>query len=371
MPELDRWRLVLGRFAEPEIGAPDSGSDDARRVEALDYLYRRAYAGRGVREIGPGTDGASDPGVVEWLGEIRGLFGTEVAEEIVGHALDRFGLTEIIADPEVLATMPPSEELLRLLLTLRRRLPAAIDLQLRRIITEVVADIRRRLEPELRRVLAGARRSFSHSPMPVAANLDLPGTIRRNLKNFDPEQRRLVISELRFFDRRDRQLPWEIILCVDQSGSMADSIIHAAVTAGIIAGLPSLRIRLVVFDTAVVDLSEHADDPVATLMSVQLGGGTDIGGALRYCGSLVTNPHRTALVLISDFCEGASPVELIRVTTALAESGSRLLGLASLRDSAAEPFYDKAIAGRMADAGMQIAAMTPRRLADWLVTVTS
>ncbi|NMO03851.1 VWA domain-containing protein [Gordonia sp. TBRC 11910] len=379
MSELDRWRLVLGRFGEQRLGQASAGSLDARRGQALDYLYGRAYDGRGVdtddaAPDGPGGQGASDPRSILWLGEVRALFDDTVGEVIVGHALNRFGLTDLVTDPEVLASLEPSTDLLALLLSLRRSMPRELDAQLRRIIREVVDDIRRRLESDIRRVLVGHRRRFNHSPMPSAANLDIPGTIVRNLKNFDPELGRLIIDDVRFFDRQAKHLAWEVILCVDQSGSMANSMIHSAVMAGILAGIGTMKVHLVVFDTAVVDLTQFADDPVEVLMTVQLGGGTDIGGALRYCAGLSTNPQRTVLVLITDFFEGSSPAELIRVTGDIASSGVHLLGLASLAqqsDSASTPLYDRSMAQQLADVGMQIAALTPRGLADWLVEVTS
>lgn len=378
MTELVRWQLILGRYAAEEIGAPGPGTQAAEQAAALDYLYQRAHAARGARggpwAPGPGGTGGSDPQVIEWLGEVRELFGNEVADVIVEHALQRFGLTEVVADPAALAALSPSPDLLRLLLTLRRSLPASIDAPLRQIVREVVDEIRRRIEPEVRRVLVGSRRSFTHSPIPVAANFDVAGTIRRNLKNYDPQRERLVVEELRFFDRQAKQLTWEVIVCIDQSGSMADSVLHSAVMSAILAGLPAFRVKLVVFDTSVVDLSPYADDPISILMTVQLGGGTDIGQALRYCSTLVENPKRTVLVLITDFCEGGSPSELFGVVTSLSEAGVRLLGLAALSgdvDGSVRPSYDRAMANQLADRGMQIAALTPRELADWLVSVTS
>src|SRR6185436_9187615 len=151
------------------------------------------------------------------------------------------------------------------------------------------------------------------SHLKSAANFDARKTIRRNLKNYDPVRKQLVVQRPHFFSRVRRQLPWEIILCVDQSGSMAGSLIHSAVLAGAIAELPSMRVRLVVFDTAVVDLSEHVTDPVEVLMSVQLGGGTNIGKAMGYCRTLVRDPRRTIVVLVTDFCEGADPRQLRQV----------------------------------------------------------
>jgi Mg-chelatase subunit ChlD len=240
----------------------------------------------------------------------------------------------------------------------------------RRIIRQVVEELRRRLELDVRRAMAGRLNQHRHSPVQIAANFDPRGTIRRNLKHYDKTRRQIVLEEVRFFERNSRRLPWDIIVCVDQSGSMAGSVIHSAVMAGILSGLPTFRVRLVLFDTNVVDLSDRADDPVEVLMSVQLGGGTDIARAVAYCSQLVENPDRTVLVLVTDFCEGGPPGDLVRAVRSLAEGRVKLLGLAAL-DGEAHPFYDKATAQRLADCGMEIAALTPAQLASWLVAVTA
>ncbi|MFG1818939.1 VWA domain-containing protein [Kribbella sp. NPDC049174] len=376
---VERWRLVLGRYSSGQLGDPAAGSDQARMEAALDYLYGREYGGRGVRgssgaggetaELMPGGSGASAPALVEWLSEVRELFPRETAEIVERHALDRYGLTELITDPETLERLEPDEDLLKTLLALKGHLGEETLVVARRIIRQVVEELRRRLEHKVRVALSGRLNQHRHSPMKVAANFDPVGTIRRNLKHYDPGGQRLVLAEVLFFERNARRLPWDIIVCVDQSGSMAGSVIHSAVMAGILAGLPAFRVRLVVFDTSLVDLSEHVDDPVDVLMRVQLGGGTDIGKALRYCAQLVENPQRTVLVLVTDFCEGGPLPALVRAVRGLAEARVRLLGLAAL-DGSANPLYDKQIAGRLADEGMEIAALTPAQLASWLVEVT-
>ena len=385
--DVERWRLVLGRYANAQLSSTTAGGDQARMEAALDYLYGREYDGRGVREgsgtgdgpgsgdsggpsrLGPGGSGPSAPALVEWLSEVRELFPRETAEIVERHALDRYGLTELVTDPETLARLEPDEDLLKTLLALKGHLGEQTLVVARRIIRQVVEELRRRLELEVRAALSGRLSQHRHSPMKVAANFDPLGTIRRNLKHYDPEGQRLVLAEVLFYERNARRLPWDIIVCVDQSGSMAGSVIHSAVMAGILAGLPAFRVRLVVFDTSVVDLSAHLDDPVDVLMRVQLGGGTDIAKAVRYCAQLVENPQRTVVVLVTDFCEGGPPAALIRVVRGLAEARVKLLGLAAL-DGAANPFYDKRIAGQLADEGMQIAALTPAQLASWLVEVT-
>ncbi len=369
----DRWRLVLGKYSDRQLqGSTGSLQGSYGRMDrALDYLYGREYQGRGMRgDLPAGSLDPSQLTLVTWLSEVRELFPNDTAEVIEKHALDRYGLTELITDPKTLERLEPNQQLLRTLLTLRGHLKGEVLHLARRIIKQVVDEIRRKLETEVRQALSGRLNRFRHSPMAIAQNFDAVGTLKKNLKHFDQRRQQIMIERLCFFERNSRRLPWDIILCVDQSGSMADSVIHSAVMAGILAGLPAFRVKIVIFDTSVVDLSDHADDPVETLMRVQLGGGTDIAQAVRYCSQLVENPHRTVLVLITDFCEGAPPGELVRAVKKLAEARVKLLGLASLDDQA-HPTYDREMAGRLAACGMEIAALTPKRLAHWLVKVIS
>ena len=366
---LNRWRLVLGRYAQRRL--PGLVGAEARRERALDYLYSREYHGRGVRkETGPGSLDASQLNIPRWLGEIRELFPRDTCEVIEKHALDRYGLTELLTDPRTLEKLEPNQDLLRMILGLRGHLKGEVLDVVRRVVRTVVEQLKRRLEADVRRTMSGRLNRQRHSPVAIRQNFDARGTIRRNLKHFDKESGRLAVQEVKFWERNTRRLPWTVILCVDQSGSMADSVIHSAVMAGIMAGLPTVRVKLVVFDTAVVDLTDRIDDPVEVLMSVQLGGGTDIGQALRYCERLIETPQRTVLALVTDFCEGASPRELVATVRALAETRVKLLGLAAL-DQSASPVYDRQMAERLAACGMEIAALTPQRFAQWLVKVMS
>jgi Mg-chelatase subunit ChlD len=364
---LARWRLVLGKFAQPKM--PDCLSAAQQRMaDALERLYAREYRGRGVRQgpkLGPGSLDPSQLNVPRWLAEVRDLFPQSTCERITGHALDRYGMTEIVQDPETLAKLEPSAELLGAVLALKGQMTGPVLAEARRLIARVVEEVRRKLEKEVLGALTGRLNRFRRGLHKVARNFDARGTIRKNLKNWDPGRRKLVAEDPRFFNRVRRHLPWEVILCVDQSGSMTDSVIHSAVMAGILAGLPAVRVKLVVFDTNVVDLSGHAADPVEVLMSVQLGGGTDIGKAVRYCEQLVGTPRRTVLVLVTDFCEGADPRELVAAVRRLRGAGVRLLGLAAL-DARAAPFYDERTAAALAAEGMEVAALTPERLAHWL-----
>jgi Mg-chelatase subunit ChlD len=389
MRPTDRWRLVLGRYAQQRLPGP-ADPEGERYEQALDYLYGREYAGRGGRPAGVGEgDGAgqggdgqapstaapgsldpSAPSIVDWLGEVRELFPSETVETIERHALDRYGLTELVADPEVLARIEPSEELLKTLLSLKSRLHPAVLGEVRRIVQAVVEELKRRLETEVRQAFTGRLSQHRHSPLSVAANFDARGTVRANLRHWDAERRRLVLERPLFFQRNTRRIPWEVVLVVDQSGSMVGSVIHSAVMAGILAGIPAYRLRLVVFDTSVVDLSALAGDPVELLMSVQLGGGTDIAQAVNYAGQLIENPARSVVVLVTDFCEAGRPSELVAAVHRLVEARVTTIGLASL-DGSAHPYYDKQMAQQLADVGMSVAALTPGRLAEWLAEVTA
>ena len=367
-----RWRLMLGRFADNAM--PNALDGQQSRMDAtLDYLYGREYRGRGMRAGKPGDSrqGGSDASqttIPDWLNQVRELFPRETVEVIEKHALDRYGMTDLVTDPQVLEQLEPSYDLLRTLLTFKSMMRGEILEMARRIIRQVVEDLKRRMEADVRRVMWGKLNRFQHSPLRVAQNFDWRRTVRANLKHYDPEERKLPIHNLYFFSRVERHLPWHVILCVDQSGSMTDSVIHSAVMAGILAGLPSLKVSLVVFDTAVVDLSGYVDDPAEALMSVQLGGGTDIAKAMTYCETLVENPHRAIVIVVTDFYEGGSPQRLVATGKHLCETGAKVIGLAAL-DSSAKPSYDRQMAERLAAAGADIAALTPLQLAEWLMRV--
>ena len=372
---LARWRLVLGKYARDRIDA-DMDLRQQRIETALDFLYSREYQGRGVRDSDDRTGPRSaslDPSqltIPHWLSEVRELFPKETVAVIEKHALDRYGLTELVTDPEILRRLEPNFDLLKLLLTFRGHLQGEVLNEARRVIRIVVEEIKRRLAAEIRRAFSGRRNRFQHSNLKMAQNLDWRGTIRKNLKNFDTRRQQIAIEQVLFFSRIQRRLPWRIILCVDQSGSMAGSVIYSSVMAGILSSLPLIDVKIVVFDTSVVDLSGRIDDPVELLMSVQLGGGTNIGQAMQYCEQLVEDPHRTIVVLISDFCEGAAPRALLASCQRFREGGVKLLGLAAL-DETASPSYDTQMAEMLAAQGMDIAALTPKQFAEWLAKTIS
>jgi hypothetical protein len=372
-----RWRLILGRYAEDSLGGPGgpggppgglSGTDgDLDRV--LGFLYDREYADRGHRlNDRAGGLGPSRLTALTWLERARALFPTSTFERLQTEAVTRYGVTDLLADPKAAAALPPSPELGAALLSLRGRLDKKLEEGLRTVIAKVVEDIVARLKASFTAAFMGRRDRFRPSVQPLAANFDPRATIRANLAHYDTESARLLIDRARFVSRAKRRLTWDVVLCVDQSASMADSVLHSAVVASILAGLPGVNVRLLLFDTSVVDLSHLAHDPVGVLMTAQLGGGTDIAAALAHAETLVATPKRTVLALISDFEEGGSVPALLASVSRLREAGVTLLGVAALGDDA-EPVFDRHVGGLLADRGMPVAALTPDRLAEWLAEV--
>jgi len=364
---LVRWRLVLGADAEQGLGCGLDG-DDANRDGALDFLYSREYgAGRNTRG-GPRSGGLEDSAltVPDWINQVHTLFPRRTIERIEKDALERYQIQELVTNPDLLRRAQPSQTLLKAVLHTKHLMNQEVLAIARTLVRKVIEQLMEKLARPVRSVFMGAADRRRRSFLRVAKNFDARTTVRRNLSTYDPESKRLFIRDPHFFSRVRRQTDrWQLIIVVDESGSMADSVIHSAVSAAIFFGIKCLRTHLVLFDTNIVDVTEHCSDPVETVMKVQLGGGTDIGNALGYASRLVDNPRRTIVVLITDFYEGGPLERLLSVTKHLIESGVTLLGLAAL-DDRAEPNYDRSTAERMVALGAHVGAMTPWELAEWV-----
>ncbi|MDE7297925.1 MAG: VWA domain-containing protein, partial [Lachnospiraceae bacterium] len=338
---LNRWRLVLGRYASGQISFSDNGMRLMEMEEALDYLYEREYGEeQDIRQERVGGSGDSQLTVPTWLQQIKKLFPKHTVEIMERHALDRYGMTELLTDPDVMRKLEPNQELLKTILTMKHLMSGEVLALAKEIVRKVANELMKKLEQEVRQSFFGKLNRSMSSPIRSMRNLDIKKTIRRNLKNYDVERDQLVLKDVYFSARMKRYNSWRVIICVDESGSMLDSVIHSAVMAGIFAKLPMLDTKLVIFDTNVVDLSGYAEDPVEILMSVQLGGGTDIGGALSYCERLVDFPYRTMIVLVSDLYEGCGYENMYRVSRGIIESGGKLVALTAL-DMEANPDYDR------------------------------
>ena len=365
-----RWRLILGRYAERSLSGNQFDKDDGEIDQVLAFLYDREYAERGHRSQRGGR-GSLDPSqltAITWLERSRKLFPRSTFERLQNQAVESYGLTDILKDAKAAETIEPNPRLGAALLRMRGKLDAKLEAGLRLVIKKVVEDIVARIKTMFVAAINGRRDRQRRSILAVSRNFDWRRTIKANLAHYDMANKRLLIGQARFNSRVRRRLPWDVVLCVDQSGSMASSLLYSAVCASILAGLPGINVRLIVFDTSVVDLTHLVHDPVSVLMTVQLGGGTDIAGAMAFCERQIRTPRRTVLTLISDFEEGGSVQALLATVTRLREAGVTLLGLAALDEEAA-PIYDPHIGGRLADRGMNIAALTPDHFAAWLAEV--
>ena len=369
---LVRWRLILGSSADEALGGAARLSPDALAMDAaLSWLYDRdpELAERDIRDR-RGDLGPSQLTVPAWLSEVHRLFPKETVERVERDAVERYEIHEVVTNPDVLARAEPNETLLRAVLRTKHLMSAEVLAMARELVARVVRELMDRLAREVRTSMSGAK-SRRRSAVKVAKNFDPKGTIRKNLATFDKERKKLVIKRPLFFSRSRRHFErWQIILLVDESGSMIGSVIHAAVTAACLWGLPGMQTHLCIFDTEVVDLTASVTDPVEILMRVQLGGGTDIGKAVAHAAGLIEAPRRTIVVVITDFFEGADKNVLVRRVRALCEKGTTVLGLASL-DAEANPDFDRDLARRLASVGAHIGAMTPGELAAFIAEKVS
>jgi len=356
--DLRRWRLVLGGDDAAGTGATLTGAD--REIDAaLTALYDPKGGGR----RGGGL-GSSSPYVAKWLGTIRDHFPRSAVQLLQRDAIERLDLQKLLLEPEMLAEVEPDVHLAATLLSLAKMLPEAAKEPARRVVRKVVAEVEEKLRAELEAAVRGAVSRARRSRRPRPADIDWDRTIRANLKNWSPEHRVVVPETLIGYARRRRHARLrDVILCVDQSGSMASSVVYAGIFGAVLASIRSVGTKIVVFDTAVVDLTHLASDPVDLLFGTQLGGGTDIHRALTYCEGLVERPEQTTMVLITDLFEGGDRRAMIRKIASLVDSGVNLICLAALNDDGA-PSYDGRNAGDLAQMGVPTFACTPELFPD-------
>jgi Mg-chelatase subunit ChlD len=300
--------------------------------------------------------------VARWLGDIRAYFPAPVVQVLQRDAIDRLGLHRMLLEPETLAAVEPDVHLVADLIALRGLLPETTRDTARMVVRRVVDDLERRLAQPLRQAVTGSLHRATRTRRPRAGEIDWDRTIRANLRHYQPAYRTVVPETLVGYGHRRSSLR-HVVVCVDQSGSMATSVVHAGVLAAVLASLPSLRTRLVVFDTAVVDLTDQLADPVEVLFGTQLGGGTDINRALAYCQQVVERPTDTILVLISDLYEGGDREAALARTAALVRAGVQVVVLLALNDDGA-PSFDHALAADLADLGVPAFACTPDAFPD-------
>ena len=369
-PELvKRWRLILGQQSEETLAGMSEGgvslsSEQALMDEALAAIYDDTEGGAEAERRG-GT-GPSSPRLAKWLGDIRTFFKEDVVAVIQQDAIERKGMKQLLFEPEMLKNVQPNVQLVGTLMSLRGQIPERTKETARMVVRAVVDEIRLLLEQKIRQAVMGALNRNAHSPIPNAASIDWKWTIGRNLKNFRPELGKLVPERVYFYSRAQKTNNWTVIVDMDQSGSMASSVVYGAVTGAIFASLPALDTRVVAFDTNVVDLTEQCgDDPVDMLFGVQLGGGTDINKSVAYCQQFITDPSRTLFFLITDLYEGGNEAQLVRRLDDMVASGVRVICLLALSDSGV-PSYNDRLAKKLGALGIPCFGCTPSKLPELL-----
>jgi Mg-chelatase subunit ChlD len=374
-----RWRLVLGPLGGAGSGAARAGGGGGDPIweeaeaalaadptlqgmdEALDFLY-----GDGVEEDGRrrgGGLGESNPYVPTWLGDIRRYFPREVVAFMEREAIDRLGLKELLLEPETLQTLEKDVNLVATILAFKHLMPEVTRQTARQVVAEIVEELRRRLENQVRQSLLGALRRDRHSPLKVARNLDVRRTVREGLRHYQPALGKVIPERVYFYANQRRYHEWRVIMLVDQSGSMGQSVVYAGIIGAVFASLPALDTRLVFWDTRVFDVSDQLSDPVELLFGLQAGGGTDGARALRYGASLISEPEKTLLIYLSDLYEGAGEAGLLREMAALKESRARVLCVLALNDSGRASF-DRDVARKVAALGIPTFAATPDKLVE-------
>lgn len=363
-----RWKLALGDDMD---GLSDR---DKRMGGALSALYDvqkkgDGKGGSGNRKAGFGT---SSPRVAKWLGDIREFFPTKVVQVIQKDAFERLDLKALMMEPEFLETLEADVHLVAELISLRKVMPETTMETARVVVNKVVEELMRRLKSKTVETIKGALNRSVRTRRPRFSDIDWDRTIRANLRHWQPEYSTVVPETLIGYARRTKTRADldDVILCVDQSGSMAPSVVYASIFAAVMASLPVVTTKLVCFDTQIVDHTPMLEDPVSVLFGIQLGGGTDINGALGYCQKQIDKPAKSHLILISDLYENGDERSMLQRVAALKQSGVNVIVLLALSDEG-RPSYDAGNAAAIAAMGCPVFACTPDQFPDMMAAALS
>ena len=363
---MTRWRLVLGQDSEDRFEKMGGGGLSGE-MDMMDQALAAIYNLNSPGSFGTGGAGAgrgpSNPQITRWLGDVRSLFDPELVKIIQGDAMTRCGLKQLIFEPELLENLEPDVNLASTILMLKDQIPKRSKESVREFIKKIVEEINRLLEQDIRRAVTAAVNKRKHSPIPSAAALDYKMTIQRNLKHYNQELKTIVPEHFYFFDRTSTTAAnkWNVILDIDQSGSMGESVIYSSIISCILASMSSISTRIVAFDTNIVDLTEKSDDPVDLLFGFQLGGGTNIDQSVAYCEKFIENPKKTLFFLITDLEEGGNRAALLRRLGDLKEAGVTLVCLLALAEGG-RPYYDTQMAQKVAALKIPCFACSPQML---------
>ncbi len=354
-----RWRMILGSASKDQLNIrlsdKESGMD--KTLEALYNSDRR------------GGLGPSSPNVARWLSDIREYFPTQVVKLLQQDALDRLNLTAMLTEPEMLESVVPDVHLVANLMSLGKLIPEKTKDTARQVVKKVVEELIKKLSGPTQQAIRGSLNRAAKNRRPRYNEINWNETIRKNLRHYQPDYN-TIIPEVRIGYGRKRRALKDVILCLDQSGSMGTSVVYSGIFGAVMASIPAVDTKMVVFDTAVVDLTEDLQDPVDLLFGVQLGGGTDINKALQYCQQITTRPSETTLVLITDLYEGGNVTDMRRRMTSIINSGVQLIVLLALNDDGA-PYYDHTNAEFLASLGVPVFACTPDLFPDLMANALS
>lgn len=367
---LNRWRLILGSFSNLEIDNEYSEID-----ETLNFLYDREYTQNGGYSLDNFNNSNSSKEksvltVPKWISKVKKLFPKETVEIMQKQALEKYKLTEILTDENILKEIEPNIELLKNILTFKDMMSQNVKKLAYDIVKKTLEEIKNKMEVEIKRVFYGKKLPNSNTTNKIFKNLDIKKTIRYNLKNYDIKNKTIFTDKLFFNQNIKKYNPYNIIILIDESGSMLDSVIYSSIMASIFANLPYLSIKLVIFDISVVDLSEHIKEPIDILFKVQLGGGTNIAQALEYAKKITFAPDKTIVLLISDLFDSNDYKLMYKNANDIIEAGSKLIVLTAL-DYNANSIYDKEAARYFSKIGAKVGALTPSKLSKWISDIIS
>ena len=361
---LRRWRLILGSEAQKRMegmgDGPDLSQEDLMMDTALDAIYNRDMKfGFG----GGAGKGASNPQISRWLGDVRTLFDKDIVKIIQSDAMERCGLKQLIFEPELLENIEPDMHMASMILTLKDQIPKKSKENAREFIRKIVEQINALLETDLKRAVTASINRKLHSPIPSASALDFQTTIRKGIKDYNTKLKKIIPQKYYFFERSATTAAnkYTVILDIDQSGSMGESVIYSSIMSCILASMSAIKTKVVAFDTNIVDLSEKCEDPIDLLFGFTLGGGTDIEKSIKYCTKYIENPKKTIFFLISDLEEGGNRAGLLRRLTQMKEDGVIVICLLAISDSG-KPYYDANMAQRIANNGIPCFAAAPQML---------
>ena len=361
---LRRWRLILGSEAQKRMegmgDGPDLSQEDLMMDTALDAIYNRDMKfGFG----GGAGKGASSPQISRWLGDVRTLFDKDIVKIIQSDAMERCGLKQLIFEPELLENIEPDMHMASMILTLKDQIPKQSKENAREFIRKIVEQINALLETDLKRAVTASINRKLHSPIPSASALDFQTTIRKGIEDYNTKLKKIIPQKYYFFERSATTAAnkYTVILDIDQSGSMGESVIYSSIMSCILASMSAIKTKVVAFDTNIVDLSEKCEDPIDLLFGFTLGGGTDIEKSIKYCTKYIENPKKTIFFLISDLEEGGNRAGLLRRLTQMKEDGVIVICLLAISDSG-KPYYDANMAQRIANNGIPCFAAAPQML---------